>query len=124
MKGLFIILSILHFGLRGQPSGVGDLVFLLDDTVQGAYLPKKDRHLFIASKFGSPEVQKSKALDSVSGFLIREIVLVFSQYRQSDNFSQQKLNRDRWDNLLKQYPSLFQSGTTRYGSTYTAKKAI
>jgi hypothetical protein len=123
VKHLLKILCVLTFTLRGQSTvpaareiSVSELEFKLSDTVNGAYKPQKNiKHIFIASKFGSPVVEQSKVLDSISGFLITDIVLVYSKYKYSDNFSQSKLNRARWENLLKKYPSLFQSGTTKYG---------
>src|SRR4051812_18668315 len=116
VKNLLKILCLLTFALRGQPVAVNELEFKLSDTVNGAYKPRKNsKHIFIASKFGSPTIEQSKVLDSVSGFLITDIVLVYSRYKYADNFSQAKLNRARWENLLKKYPSLFQSGTTKYG---------
>lgn len=115
--GLIGSLCVAALFLRGQPTNISQISYTLDDTVQGAYKPRaKQQHLFIASRFGSPDVDPSRALDSVSGFLINDIVLVFSKYKQSDNFSQARLNAARWENLLKSYPQLFQSGTTKYGN--------
>ncbi len=117
IKDLFKLLFIISLTLKGQPASVNDLEFRLSDTVKGAYKANQSRkHIFIASKFGSSEVEQSRALDSVSGFLISDIVLVYSKYKQSNDFNQAKLNRARWENLLAKYPSLFQSGTTAYGN--------
>jgi hypothetical protein len=111
--GLLQLLCILTLSARSQTLTIGQIAFAPTDTLQGAYKPAKGRdHIFIASRFAKETVDQHKALDSVSGFLITEIVLVYSQYRKSDNFSQDKLNRGRWTNLLARYPSLFQSGTT------------
>ena len=124
--GLFKLLFLAALSVKGQienPVAIkyDHIVFSVSDTVQGAYKPgTKTKYLFIASRFGSAEVDPSSALDSVSGFLIREIVLVYSRYKQSDNFSQARLNRARWENLLRSYPQLFQSGTTQYGNVCQA----
>ncbi len=98
-----------------QPTSHLDLDFDQADTLRRRYTPRKSgKYLFISSKFGSDEVVSGARLDSLSEFQIQRIDLVYSLYHKAGNFNQTKLNDLRWDHLIKQYPSLFTSGSTHF----------
>lgn len=105
----------LTFDFFSQTKSYSDLVFLKHDTIKGLYKPQTGKaFLFVPSKFASDEVQNGRQLDSVSGFYISKIVLVYSGFHKTENFSQSQLNLRRWEHMMKNYPSLFSSGLTRY----------
>jgi hypothetical protein len=110
-----VIFIFLAFLIKGQKKSIAEIDFLPTDTIDRPYTVTVNQpYIFIASSFGSDRILQGTKLDSISDFLIKEIVLVYSRYHKSENFSQSKLNDARWNNLLKDYPQLFQNGTTRY----------
>jgi hypothetical protein len=115
MRKVIHFIICLPLLLPAQHTTINDLEFDKADTITRPYTPKLNTpYIFIASKFGSNEVQRHTSLDSIRGFMIRDIELVFSQYHKSDKFNQGKLNDERWQHLLKEYPSLFSSGVTHF----------
>jgi hypothetical protein len=107
----FFICSTFTLGLAAQTGLPG---FITSDTIKGYYHVNEQPSIFIASAFASEKVVSTTKLDSVRNFLIREIVLVYSRYHKSENFKQAPLNEARWNNLLSEYPTLFENGTTHY----------
>src|SRR5687768_11487636 len=114
-KTWFSFIFLQAFFLTAQTVSLEDIDFAPTDTLQGSYAIKAGNpYVFIASAFGAEEITKTASLDSISGFLIREIVLVYSRYHKAENFNQARLNEARWNNLLKTYPTLFQHGIARF----------
>ena len=108
------LLAAFTFSLKGQIPALPEIT---SDTVRGAYQVKlNEPYIFIASSFGSEKIENSQRLDSVSGFYISEIVLVYSAYRKADLFDQASLNNARWEHLGSTYPSLFLNGPTRFAN--------
>jgi len=109
---IVVALFFIPFLSEAQTTDIADVQFSKTDTVGGAYNIGSTPHLFISSGFGSSQISKTASLDSISGFRITEIVLVYSRYHKKEDFNQTALNQMRWTNLLQTYPSLFQNGTT------------
>src|SRR5688572_25725995 len=115
MKKLFVLFLIIAYSTSAQTISITDIDFQSTDTLKGEYTARAGQpYLFIASEFGKGQVTEGVKLDSISDFLIKEIVLVYSKYRKAQRFNQAKLNESRWSNLLKDYPSLFVNGSTNY----------
>jgi hypothetical protein len=112
---LHAALLLLVASARAQNPGLEEINFERADTIQGIYQASHNRpYVFIATSFGSNALEKVASLDSVSGFLISEVVLVYSEFRKAESFSQQKLNAARWQRLFREYPGIFSTGNTRY----------
>ncbi|MBA3665150.1 MAG: hypothetical protein H0W61_13205 [Bacteroidetes bacterium] len=109
----FIILAVccLCFPLSAQVSSFDDLTFEEDSTSK-AYKPTGKKFAFIKSKRGSGGVNKTTKADSILTMPISEIVLVYSELNSSAISNREEANRERWENLLKTYPELFQFSTS------------
>lgn len=110
---LLFFLSAL--ACRAQPATFNEVAFLPEDTIQNAYTVKQNQlYVFIPSRFGKHEIGDIPVLDSIKTFLVKDVVLVYSMFRKSDQFNQTRLNEKRWTNLLEQYPEVFRNGPTKY----------
>jgi hypothetical protein len=111
---LFVFFAAFTTSIRAQ---IFTLPEIITDTIPGSYAVRLNQpYIFIASSFGSEKIENNQRLDSVSGFYISEIVLVYSAYRKAGQFDQARLNKTRWENLGKTYPSLFLNGPTRFAN--------
>ncbi len=82
------------------------------DSVKAAYKPAGKNHVYIRSKRGSNGLNRTPAADAILSAEVTEIVLVFSEIDPSAIAEREEANRERWENLLKTYPELFQYSTT------------
>jgi hypothetical protein len=97
--------------LAAQTPAFDDLT-MVDDEIAETYRSAGKNHVFLRSKRGAGGLNKTSAADSIKTFAIKEIVLVFTEVNESAFDEREDANRERWENLLKTYPELFQSGTT------------
>jgi hypothetical protein len=107
-----LALAILLSGgvLLAQPSFY-DLTFKADSTTN-PYLSDNNNYVLIRSKRGSEPVKPTSSGDSIKGFNIPKIVLVFSEPNPSDVETREEYNQERWENLMATYPEFFQEKTT------------
>lgn len=82
------------------------------DSVRVPYKTAGKNYVFVRSKKGTGGVNKTPAADAVLSSEITEIVLVFTELDPSDIAEREEANRERWENLLRTYPELFQYSTT------------
>ena len=108
---LAVILFIFCIPLAGQVSSFEEREFE-PDSVRAAYKPSGKNYVFVRSKRGSSGVNKTPSADAILNAEISEIVLVFSELDRSALAEREEANRERWENLLKTYPELFQFSTT------------
>jgi ribosomal protein L25 (general stress protein Ctc) len=113
MKSLkkILALAILLSGgaVLAQPSFY-DLTFKADSTTN-PYASDNNNYVFIRSKRGSEPVKPTSSGDSIKGFKIPKIVLVFSELNPSDVETREEYNQERWENLMATYPEFFQDKT-------------
>jgi hypothetical protein len=127
---LVIILFIICMPLAGQAPSFEEMEFE-PDSVKAAYKPAGKNYVFIRSKRGTSGINKTPAADAILSAEVTEIVLVFSELDPSAIADREEANRERWENLLKTYPELFQFSTTyknlcqcnNHGDSATFKKA-
>ncbi|MCW3077903.1 MAG: hypothetical protein JWO32_2512 [Bacteroidetes bacterium] len=112
MKSLFLA-SLFFFCLPvfSQAPAFEDLVFE-EDSVSKPYNLSGKNYAFIKSKRGSGGLSKTSKADSILALTISDIVLVYSETSASATANREEANRERWENLLKTYPELFQFSTS------------
>src|SRR5437773_1977906 len=99
MRVLFFISFLISITGNAQTKSIEDIDFRSTDTLKGPYAVESGQsYLFIASGFGTGQVSAGAKLDSISNFLIKDIVLVYSKYHKAQGFNQAKLNDSRWSN--------------------------
>ena len=112
MKSLLAILLFLScLPLVGQTPSFEDLEFE-SDSLTISYKPAGKNYVFVRSKKGNGGVNKTPSADAILSAEVTEIVLVFSELDPSAITDREDANRERWENLLKTYPELFQFSTT------------
>jgi|LakMenE01Jun11ns_1017448.scaffolds.fasta_scaffold9958801_6 hypothetical protein len=107
-----IALSFLFFysiATQAQAPTFDEMNFDLDSS-STAYKPAKN-YVFTKSKKGSGAMVKVNTIDSIANFPVNEIVLVFSETSPEDINDRETSNQERWENLLKTYPAIFQFST-------------
>lgn len=111
MKSFIIIFfSVICHSAFCQAPAFEDLNFE-EDSITKAYKPSGKNYAFIKSKRGTSGVNKTSKADSILALSISDIVLVYSEINSSSTHSREEANRERWENLLKTYPELFQFST-------------
>lgn len=108
---LAIILFIACLPLAGQTPTIDELEFE-PDSLRSPYKPSGKNYVLIKSKRGTSGVNRTASADAVLASEITEIVLVFSETDPSAIAEREEANRERWENLLRTYPELFQFSTT------------
>lgn len=112
-KFVFVLLSIICISAAGQAPVYEDLI-IDADSVTSAYRSAGKSFAFVRSKRGTDGVAKTSKVDSILSLSleITEIVLVFTEAKPGAINSRETANRERWENLLKTYPDLFQPGAS------------
>lgn len=111
MKSLFSVLLFLFcLPVFSQAPAIEDLTFE-EDSITKSYNPSGKNFAFIKSKRGTGGVNKTSKADSILALTISDIVLVYSETNSSALANREEANRERWENLLKTYPELFQFST-------------
>jgi hypothetical protein len=87
---------------------------IFEDTIFKYESEPTDRVLFVPSDFAKHNVFQKTQLDSLINSTIIRIDLAFTLYKSSPSFDQKKLNEDRWNELFKGYPYLFENNATIY----------
>ena len=108
---LLLLLFILNMPLVAQVESIDEIEFE-PDSITKPYKAANKNYAFIRSKRGSGGVAKTSKADSIIPLTINEIVLVFTELDPSALEGREEANRERWENLLKTYPELFQFSTT------------
>jgi hypothetical protein len=108
---LLILLFATCLPLAGQTPAYEELEFELDSTAS-TYKPAGKNHVLVRSKRGTGGVNKTPAADAILSAEVTEIVLVFSETDPGDIAEREEANQERWENLLRTYPELFQFSTT------------
>ncbi len=111
MKSLLASLLFLACLPLAAQTSYEELEFEMDST-SSVYRPTSKNYVLLKSKRGSSGMNKTAAGDAVINSEVSEIVLVFSETEASDLAEREDANRERWENLLKTYPELFQFSTT------------
>ena len=96
--------------LFGQEPSYYDLTFSVDST-STPYKAPSENFVFIRSKRGTEPIKPTSAGDSIKSFVIKKIVLVFSEASSSEIENREAYNQERWENLLPTYPEFFQAKT-------------
>jgi hypothetical protein len=68
-----------------------------------------DNHLYVPSSFGKHGLSDSEVLSTLSNRTVFKVQLVYTQYRTSQSFDQQGLNRKRCEKLFAEFPFLFEN---------------
>lgn len=108
---LFILFFIACGTLSAQAPAYDELEFE-PDSLTGVYKPSGKNYVLIKSKRGEGGVNKTAQADGILSAEVTEIVLVFSETDPGDLADREVANQERWENLLKTYPELFQFSTT------------
>lgn len=108
---LLIVAFAICFPLAGQAPAYEELEFEMDSTTT-TYKPAGKNYVLVRSKRGTGGVNKTPAADAILSAEVTEIVLVFSETDPGDIGEREEANQERWENLLKTYPELFQFSTT------------
>lgn len=112
MRTFFVIAFLYLSGLVvAQAPTFDEMEFEMDST-KAAYKPAGKYFALVKSKRGNSGVAKTSKADSILAFPITEIVLVYSELNAEATAERDQANRERWENLLKTYPDLFQFSTT------------
>jgi hypothetical protein len=112
LKSLLLILAFtICLPLAGQTPVYEELEFELDSTAS-TYRPSGKNYVLVRSKRGTSGLNKTPAADAILSAEVTEIVLVFSETDRGDIAEREEANQERWENLLKTYPELFQFSTT------------
>lgn len=115
MKPLKSLLSIILFAsylsVGAQTPEYYDLDFEIDST-ESAFKPIGKNYTIIRSKRGTSGVNRTPMADAILKAEITEIVLVYTELKTADMAEREEATQERWENLLKTYPELFQYSTT------------
>jgi hypothetical protein len=115
MKPLKSLLSTILFvsclSIGAQTPEYYDLDFEMDST-ESTFKPIGKNYTIIRSKRGNSGVNKTPMADAILKSEITEIVLVYSEFNTTDMAEREEATQERWENLLKTYPELFQYSTT------------
>jgi hypothetical protein len=104
----FLFLSVF-FSVAQAPE-YDDLVFD-EDEIKGSFKAGNKPYVNLKSKKGSGGMSKTSSGDSIKGFEITDIVLVFTETTEDAADTREENNRERWENLIKTYPEFFQFNT-------------
>lgn len=108
---LALILFAICLPMAGQAPAYDELEFE-PDSVSGIYKPSGKNYALVRSKRGTSGVNKTAQADAILNAEVTEIVLVFSETDAGAIEERDEANQERWENLLKTYPELFQFSTT------------
>jgi hypothetical protein len=108
---LLCILFVASSTVFAQTPSFEELEFEAD-SISSVYKPSGKNSVLIKSKRGNSGLNKTPAADAILNLEVSEIVLVFSETESSDIAEREEANQERWENLLKTYPELFQFSTT------------
>lgn len=108
---IFTLLCFLTLTAWSQAPTFEEIEFEMDSTAS-TYKPIGKNFALIKSKRGTSGLTKTSKADSILTFPINEIVLVYSELSPDAISEREQANRERWENLLKTYPDLFQFSTT------------
>ncbi len=112
MKSVILtLLCVLTVTAWSQVPTFEEIEFEMDSTTS-TYKPNGKNFALIKSKRGTSGLTKTSKADSILAFPINEIVLVYSELTTDVISEREQANRERWENLLKTYPDLFQFSTT------------
>lgn len=111
MKSLLASLLFLACLPLVAQTSYEELEFEMDSTTS-TYRPTGKNYVLLKSKRGSSGMNKTASGDAILTSEVSEIVLVYSETEASDLAEREDANRERWENLLKTYPELFQFSTT------------
>ena len=100
---------ITGFSLAQTPV-YDDLVFD-EEEIKSNYKPGSKTFVSLKSKKGTGGMAKVSSADSIKGFEITDIVLVFTETTEDAVDTREDNNRERWENLLTTYPEFFQFNT-------------
>jgi hypothetical protein len=107
---ILLVGSCLLFTLRICKAQVVSEDYILSTPVTLAEkikIPKSDTVMVLPFSFGDFTIQTQKTLDSINRRPIEKIVLVYTRYKKSEDFSQETLNRNRLEQFRKQCPYIF-----------------
>lgn len=107
----FSLMLCLAFNTSTAQISFDEIEFEMDSTTS-AYRPSGKNFLVLKSKRGSSGMNKTAAGDALVNSEVTEIVLVYTETEASDLAEREDANRERWENLIKTYPELFQFSTT------------
>lgn len=96
--------------LSAQTPNYDDMT-MESDEMETTFRPSGKNYVFLRSKRGSGGMNKTSAGDSIKGFPITDIVLVFTEVNESAFEEREDANKERWENLMRAYPEYFQTNT-------------
>lgn len=105
----FFLLFLLGISLPAQVVSIDYILGAPVTMVPKVQVPKGDSVLTLDFDFGKSEIVDEKKMDSLRKYYIARIDLVYTQYRQSETFSQGDLNRQRLEFLKSKVPFIFEN---------------
>ncbi|MBL7933444.1 MAG: hypothetical protein JNL60_16175 [Bacteroidia bacterium] len=111
LAACFSLMLCLVFNSLTAQVAFEELEFEMDSTTS-AYRPSGKNFALLKSKRGSSGMNKTPLGDALVNSEVTEIVLVYTETEASDLAEREDANRERWENLIKTYPELFQFSTT------------
>lgn len=108
---LFALILLASLPLAAQTPSFDELEFE-PDSLTSPYKPTGKNYVIVKSKRGDGGVNRTAQADAILSAEVTEIVLVFSETDPGDIAEREEANQERWENLLKTYPELFQFSTT------------
>jgi hypothetical protein len=108
-RTFFSLLMLFGVSLSAQVVSIDYVLNAPVVSVPKVKIPKGDSILTLAFDFGKSEIEDEKKMDSLRKYYIGEIDLVYTEYRQSETFSQGNLNRERLEFLKSKVPFIFEN---------------
>lgn len=111
MKFIYTLAFLLIASLAFSQSPVYDDLVFDEEEMKSNYKPVSKSYVYLKSKKGTGGMSKQSSADSVKGFEITDIILVFTETTEDAVDTREEGNRERWENLLSTYPEFFQFST-------------
>lgn len=74
-----------------------------------------DNKVFIRTAFGSPLILNSDDILKIRNLVILKVELVYTSFKQNEDFNQKQLNKNRLLSLMNIFPELFKSDIIEWG---------
>lgn len=105
----FLFLVVYNF--KAQGPSFYDLTFD-EESLTAPYKPSNTNYAYVKSKRGTSGLNTTNSADSIKGFTISKIILVFSEDTPEEAETREEYNQERWENMILTYPEFFQEKTT------------
>lgn len=109
---IFILFCGIGLSIKAQlvPPSVDQLMALKPHVVQQYPMHKIDSNfLILEMPFAKAHLVKPGNLNYIKNDRVITVHLVYTKYREVDDFNQPELNRSRFETLKRMYPQLFQN---------------